>query len=236
MEHGENWASSHQRCRTSWRCVSYETVQAAASIIITIAIHIAIVLVALGPKNIQPTHVSQNAIQVIWLPMMSEPTIPRLFPVPKAESDPALHVVEKVHKREGQHQSRAPDAVEPTTPAGEDTLPTWTDARTGEAQLLLHQAREVIRRENPITFEEAGISSYRRSEYSDRGAFRMRDPMSPARVIEAIGSVVGGPNYERSPCPRIHRNIAALSTAGRSEALDEEIRRLNQDCIRLRQR
>lgn len=61
--------------------------------------------------------------------------------------------------------------------------------------------------------------------------FAMRDPVAPADVARAIGTLVGGPGYETSPCPRIRRNLAALGPAGDSELMREEIRRLQSLCM-----
>lgn len=63
------------------------------------------------------------------------------------------------------------------------------------------------------------------------GRFAMRDPVSPEAVLRAIGRLVGGPDYETDPCPRIRRNLAALGPAGDSELMREEIRRLQSLCM-----
>lgn len=62
------------------------------------------------------------------------------------------------------------------------------------------------------------------------GGFRMREAVTPAKVLAGIGQLFGGPGYETDPCPRIRRNIAALGPGGDSELLQEEFRRQRQFC------
>ena len=60
--------------------------------------------------------------------------------------------------------------------------------------------------------------------------FRMREPVSPARVLSAIGQLFGGPG---DPCPRVHRNISGLLTATSDHArelLSEELRQYRDYC------
>jgi len=59
----------------------------------------------------------------------------------------------------------------------------------------------------------------------------MRDPVTPEAVLKAIGTLIGGADYESSPCPGIRRNLAALGPAGDSEQMREEIRRLQSLCM-----
>ena len=59
----------------------------------------------------------------------------------------------------------------------------------------------------------------------------MRDPVTVADVANAISQLMGGPGYTTDPCPRVRQNIGALGSGGRSELLDEELRRLRKLCL-----
>ena len=61
--------------------------------------------------------------------------------------------------------------------------------------------------------------------------FRMREPLSPARVLRGIGVVFGGGDYTTDPCPRIRENIAGLGPGGDGTLLQEELRRLKAYCL-----
>jgi len=63
-----------------------------------------------------------------------------------------------------------------------------------------------------------------------RGSFRMREPLSAARVVGFIGKAFGDPG---PPCPRIQARISGLLTATSDrerELLDEELRRDREYC------
>lgn len=65
----------------------------------------------------------------------------------------------------------------------------------------------------------------------DRGdAFRMRQPMSPARVMQAVAGLFGDPG---PPCPRVQARVQGLLTATSDKEralLEEELRRERQFC------
>ena len=102
------------------------------------------------------------------------------------------------------------------------------------ADELLEQGREWARQQTPApTFASDPLRSRRaRLPGGDApGTFRMRDPVTPARVVEAIGTLFGG--GPSSPCPRIGSNIPHLLTATSDrerELLQEELRRDREYC------
>lgn len=61
-------------------------------------------------------------------------------------------------------------------------------------------------------------------------AFRMRQPISPERVLRSIGGLLAGSGYTTDPCPRVKENIDRLSQSGDSELLQEELRRKRALC------
>jgi hypothetical protein len=61
----------------------------------------------------------------------------------------------------------------------------------------------------------------------------MKEPLSPQKILQKIGSMAGGPGYSQSPCPRIASNLSGLLTATSEherELLDEELRRDREYC------
>lgn len=60
--------------------------------------------------------------------------------------------------------------------------------------------------------------------------FRMREPMTVAKVARGIGTLFAGPDYTTDPCPRIRGNLANLNTGGDRALVDEEVRRLRRLC------
>ena len=66
---------------------------------------------------------------------------------------------------------------------------------------------------------------------ADAGRFRMRDPLTPAKVVAWLGSHTLAPSgYERDPCPRNRRNIAGLLAAGDSPRLQLELAFEREHC------
>jgi len=60
--------------------------------------------------------------------------------------------------------------------------------------------------------------------------FRMREPVTPAKVAGLIGQLFGGPG---DPCPRVRANISGLLTATSDhdrELLTEELRQFRDYC------
>lgn len=113
-----------------------------------------------------------------------------------------------------------------------DTCPPSTeDPIAPDAATLLRQARDWSDAQsprhdyhhNPLD-RPAGFAEARPKR------FRERPPPSPAQVVASIGEFFGGPGYSAGPCPRIRRDIAALSTGGDSELLQEALRRERQAC------
>lgn len=97
---------------------------------------------------------------------------------------------------------------------------------------LLEQGRERAREQAASSFPADPLRS-RRAQLpggGQQGNFRMREPLSAARVVGFVGKAFGDPG---PPCPRIQARISGLLTAtsGRErELLQEELRRDREYC------
>ena len=134
--------------------------------------------------------------------------------------------------------SRTPSAPrERSTAASPAPAPLQPEAAipsTASAGELLEQGREWARQQAPAPAFTSDPLRSRRTQLPGGdapGTFRMRDPVTPARVVEAIGTLFGG--GPSSPCPRIGSNIPHLLTATSDrerELLQEELRRDREYC------
>jgi hypothetical protein len=103
------------------------------------------------------------------------------------------------------------------------------------ADQLQEQAREWAARQTSPTFAADPLGS-RRAQLpggDGRGRFRMKEPLSPQKILQKIGGMAGGPGYSQSPCPRIASNLSGLLAATSEherELLDEELRRDREYC------
>lgn len=60
--------------------------------------------------------------------------------------------------------------------------------------------------------------------------FRMREAITPDRVVRQIAVLFGGPGYTTDPCPRVRGNLANLTTGTDRNLVEEEVRRLRRLC------
>lgn len=123
--------------------------------------------------------------------------------------------------------NRPPVVLSPPPIAANPT----SDISTTAAELL-EQGRERAREQASPSFTADPFRS-RRPQLPGgdrRGSFRMREPLSAARVVGFIGKAFGDPG---PPCPRIQARISGLLTATSDrerELLDEELRRDREYC------
>lgn len=121
-----------------------------------------------------------------------------------------------------EHARPAPRPIDSAAPPSASTVAT---------QELLQQAGAWTR--EPVLSFVADPLRSRRAQLpgGDRqGAFRMREPPSPARAMESIASFFGDPG---PPCPRVQARLNGLLTATSEkdrELLQEELRRDRQFC------
>jgi len=120
--------------------------------------------------------------------------------------------------------------VEPPVP-----VPDTHTAETTPSTDWVEQARRSVQAREPLSF----VADPLRSRHAQlpggdgRERFRLREPLSPQKILQKMGGMAGGPGYSQSPCPRIASNLPGLLT-GTSEQerrrLEEELRRNREYC------
>ena len=166
--------------------------------------------------------------------------------VPAASDGPRLRLtfVEPARPAMTQPLARRPSSAPSAKAAPASSRPaavlyspaTQTSAQTTiTADQMREQAGEWAREQAGPTFTADPFAS-RRGQLpggDGRGRFRMKEPLSPQKVLQAIGEMAGGRGYSQSPCPRIASNLPGLLTATSDqerELLDEELRRDREYC------
>lgn len=163
-----------------------------------------------------------EALQVVWVerpPPAKQAQAPSIASQPAAV--PATPVARAIAPRPRRPDAPAPAAAKPVEVA---PAPTAAALLAQGAALAREGARHDFHR-NPLVDRPPS----RIEAPGER--IRMRDPLTPARVMAAVGQLFGGSGYETDPCPRIIRNLGALRTAGADDpALQEELRRHRRFC------
>lgn len=98
---------------------------------------------------------------------------------------------------------------------------------------LLGQARALVRGQvaSGAPVRDRFADRPARLPQADAGRFRMRTPLTVARVVEAVSAeLFYPPGYEADPCPRNRRNIAGLLAAGDSPRLQLELEFERRHC------
>lgn len=159
-----------------------------------------------------------GALQVTW--------IERPASVPSRPPEPAT---ESRRERRAPLREDAPAIRQPEAVVHDDAVPKPSRPLS---VVFLEQGRQLARAQAGAHDFVQDPFANRRHALSDAGGgrFRMKEPMSAAKVVAGIGQLFGGAGYETDPCPRIRRNIAALGPGGDSELLQEEFRRQRQFC------
>lgn len=128
-------------------------------------------------------------------------------------------------------QPRPIDLATPVRPPLPAVSPTEAALPPGWAE----QARQSVQMQEPLSFATDPLRN-RHAQLpggDGRGRFRMKEPLSPQKILQKIGGMAGGPGYSQSPCPRIASNLPGLLTATSDrerELLDEELRRDREYC------
>ena len=154
-----------------------------------------------------------------------------LFIDPVLRSTPSLPTSSPARQAQIRHSASAPKRPAVVlTPAPTIANPN-SDLPITAAELL-EQGRNQAREQAAPSFAADPFRS-RRPQLPGgdrRGSFRMREPLSAARVVGFIGKAFGDPG---PPCPRIQARISGLLTATSDrerELLDEELRRDREYC------
>ncbi|MDR6842706.1 hypothetical protein [Pseudoxanthomonas sacheonensis] len=149
-------------------------------------------------------------------------------PRPTPPSPPTPSAVPQAQIRQSASMANRPAVVLSPPP----TIANPTSDLPITAAELLEQGREQAREQAPPSFAADPLRS-RRPQLPGgerRGSFRMREPLSAAKVVGFIGKAFGDPG---PPCPRIQARISGLLTATSDrerELLDEELRRDREYC------
>lgn len=143
-------------------------------------------------------------------------------------SPPTPSSVPQAQIRHSTAAPKRPAVVLSPTP----TIANPTSDLPATAAELLEQGREWAREQAAPSFAANPLRS-RRAQLPGgdrRGGFRMREPLTAARVVGFIGKAFGDPG---PPCPRIQARISGLLTATSDherELLEEELRRDREYC------
>lgn len=158
--------------------------------------------------------------------------VPRLRQTaPAAPSDPVVLPPPPGRSVRPAIQPRPIDLATPVGPPLPAVSPAEAALPTGWAE----QTRQSVQTREPLSFAADPLRSrHARLPGGDgRGRFRMKEPLSPQKILQKIGSMAGGPGYSQSPCPRIASNLPGLLTATSEherELLNEELRRDREYC------
>ena len=186
---------------------------------VAIACHVGLGWWLLSPAPQRVAQLPEPALQVVWI----EPAAPA-----PPLSVPPPDQVSRLPAPRPEVRPRAPDPL-PLVRDAETTVPQEADLPP--APELLEQGLQWARGQHEAPdFVPDPLRSARAGAVAP-GRFAMRDPLTPEAVLQRIGTLIGGSDYEASPCPRIRRNLAALGPAGDSELMREEIRRLQSLCM-----
>ena len=171
-------------------------------------------------KIVLPAGETGRALQVTWI----EPPLPSPAP-------PATEIRPDATRPAA---PRTPPARAPA-PAGTRVEAHAAPQAPGNAPMsavFIEQGRQLSRAAIGADAFAADPLAHRAARLPGPGTdrFRMRQPVSPERVLRSIGALLAGPGYTTDPCPRVDDNIDRLSQSGDSELLQEELRRKRALC------
>lgn len=171
-------------------------------------------------KIVLPAGETGGALQVTWI----EPPLPSPPPATAANRTDAA-------------RPAAPRTPAPRTPPPAErhveTQGTPSSPRNAPiSAVFIEQGRQLSRSAIGADAFAADPLAHRAARLPGPGTdtFRMREPISPERVLRAVGALLAGPGYTTDPCPRVAENIDRLSQEGDSELLQEELRRKRALC------
>lgn len=153
--------------------------------------------------------------------------VPLSLPSPPPPPSPPIRVVQS--SQPVREAAARPRQVRGTSLVAVDPLIALPPSRS-----LLEQARDMGQQ------RDEAASNFRNDPFADRPArlptadanrFRMRDPITPARVLAWVGQHVTSPaGYEKDPCPRNKRNIEGMLAQGDSSRLQMELEFERRHC------
>ena len=172
-----------------------------------------------GQSAPQPGARGAEPLQVVWI----ERALPARMPAPRPDLHPRVLDPVVPSSPQRTRSAAAPAPVDTPADPRPPVPPTPGLSAVFIEQALAHDSGR------PIDFHAAPLEHRGPPPPAD-GRFRVRPPPSPAQRIAALGAVFNA-GYEADPCPRIRRNLAALSTDP-GELRDEEVRRHQRLCGR----
>lgn len=197
----------------------------AAASTIALAVHLALFGAWLSwtrsPGRAAP---GDDALQVVWI----ERPRPAAGPAPSTPR-PATRsaVATPIPTVPARQPSIVPTGAATATPPSAEPEPSRP-----LSAVFVEQGRELARTRHGHDFTRNALvdpQTVRIDVAPER--IRMREPLTPAKVVAAVGVLFGGAGYETDPCPRIRRNLGHLVTAGRDDpALREELHRHRRFC------
>ena len=191
---------------------------------VAVAVHVALAVWLLWWRDMDgPPQGRDEALQVAWI----ERPRPAVAATPPRDQSTSSDAAKPQAPRVPPETAPARIAAAPTAPSPSEPMP----ARPLSA-VFIEQGRVLAQAQHGHDFTRnplADAQAVRIDAAPER--IRMKDPMTPAKVVAKIGVLFGGAGYETDPCPRIRRNLGNLATAGRDdEGLQEELRRHRQFC------
>lgn len=174
-----------------------------------------------------------GALQVTWI---EPPLAANVEPV--VADNPGKPSAQPVQDRKTPLQVAAPPDAALTT-ADTDTAPTTdmdTDtptASTSMSAVFIEQGKRWAESRGDGDGFARDLLANRSASLPGRHAdtFRMRKPISPQAVVNAVGRYLfAPPGYATDPCPQIRENIAGLGPGGDGALLQEELRRKRAYC------
>lgn len=194
----------------------------AGALIASVLLHLGLLALATRPGNPLPARPAGDALTVVWI----DPPAPAAA-TPEALPPRRTDTVTPPRATPDRRQTRVLRAA----PAPTEPVPTPEPPRTGlRLEALVAQGASAAAGPGP-DFRPDPLRPLPARPPPPPERIRMQASMTPARVLAAVGQLLGGPGYEADPCPRVRRNLGSLVTAGASDpALGEELHRLRTLC------
>ncbi|ASR42661.1 hypothetical protein BEN78_03875 [Xanthomonas citri pv. mangiferaeindicae] len=186
---------------------------------LTLACHLVVLAwLRSGPVGPHAPRADDRPLQVVWLdpepataPGVAPPPASRVAPAPSVPSGPSTAPTPRSSLTAVEIAPAATPDVEPSAAPLHAQARAWARAQTAPVDF----APDPLRHRAPPRPDDS---------------FAMRAPISAQDVVEGIGALVfgGGPT---DPCPQIRRNLANADLGAGRALAEEELHRLQRDCL-----
>lgn len=187
--------------------------------VLVVSVH---VLLGLGLGRLlaikRPSIRADSTLQLVWIPVPAGPALPSL-PPPARDAPHAVTT--------DRPQSAVATTV-PATPSG-----SVSDAASVSAietnpgsmsAVFVDQAADWARQHAPVEFEAPDFLDRPNAQLPGRPTrLTIRERLTIADAVGAIGQMFGGPGYTTDPCPELRKDVNDLSLAGDSAALQDAL-------------